>query len=135
MTEPITELLMPKAPQIQMSGDVILLDIDDVVPGWETYTFTLDAIHPGEKKFVLQIKHHAVDNQSIQMDSHEALTVPIKEDPGIVLKLQLPDPVKLEDEEIPLDITGDYIRYLICTFDTVFLSRKISEKRLSPEEY
>ena len=49
MTEPIAELLMPKAPQIQMSGDVILLDIDVVVPGWETYTFTLDAIHPGEK--------------------------------------------------------------------------------------
>jgi hypothetical protein len=44
------------------------------------------------------------------MDSHEALTVPIKEDPGIVLKLQLPEPIKLEDEEIPLDITGDYIR-------------------------
>ena len=43
------------------------------------------------------------------MDSHKASTVPIKEDPGIVLKLQLPDPVKLEDEEIPLDITADYI--------------------------
>jgi len=107
------------------------------------------------------------------MDSHEALTVPIKEDPGIVLKFQLPNPVKLEDEEIPLDITGDYIRcvgqckqdisnyldyscpiipchllvrrgipsrtfpsrYLVRTFDTIFLSRKISEKRLSPEEY
>ena len=26
-------------------------------------------------------------------------------------------------------------RYLIRTFDTFFLSRKISEKRLSPEEY
>jgi hypothetical protein len=44
-----------------------------------------------------------------QTDSHEALTVPIKEDPGIVLKLQLPELIKLEDEEIPLDITGDYI--------------------------
>ena len=49
MTKPIAELLMPKAPQIQMSGDVILLDIDNVVLGWETYMFTLDAIHPGEK--------------------------------------------------------------------------------------
>lgn len=45
-----------------------------------------------------------------QMDSHEASTVPIEEDPDIILKLQLPDPVKLEDEETPLDITGDYIR-------------------------
>jgi hypothetical protein len=49
MTEPITELLMPKVPQIQMSGEVRLLDINNVVPGWETYTFTLDAIHPGKK--------------------------------------------------------------------------------------
>ena len=81
MTEPITKLLMPKAPQIQMSGNVILLDINNVVPGWETYMFTLDAIHPGEKvdtfnplfhcwlysfqKIILWIKHHAVDNQSV----------------------------------------------------------------------
>ena len=49
MTEPIAKLLMPKAPQIQMSGDIILIDINDVVPGWETHTFTLDAIHPREK--------------------------------------------------------------------------------------
>ncbi|KAF8548232.1 hypothetical protein OG21DRAFT_1489555 [Imleria badia] len=134
MTEPITELLMPKAPLIQMSGDVILLDIDDVVPGWETYMFTLDAIHPGEKKIILRIKHRTVDNQSVevqtentiapcemlasaasQTDSHEALTVPIKEDPGIVLKLQLPNLVKLEDEEIPLDITVAQSSHVICS--------------------
>ena len=58
MTEPIAELLMLKAPQIQMSGDVILLDIVNVVPGWETYTFSLDTIHPGEKVSSLFSFHH-----------------------------------------------------------------------------
>lgn len=32
-----------------MSRDIILLDIDDITPGWETYMFSLDTIHPGVK--------------------------------------------------------------------------------------
>jgi hypothetical protein len=57
MTKPITEFLMSKVPQLQMSGDIILLDIDNVVPGWETYTFTLDAIHPGKKVNTFPLFH------------------------------------------------------------------------------
>ncbi|KAF8549313.1 hypothetical protein OG21DRAFT_1488645 [Imleria badia] len=122
MPEPIAELLLAKVPQIHMSGDVILLDIDDVVPGWETYTFSLDTIHPGEKKIVLRIKHCAIDTNSVQVQTEnmitsesstsnkmpvattsqadnsndEALTVPIK---------GKPDPVKLEDEDISINST------------------------------
>ncbi|KAG8220578.1 hypothetical protein J3R82DRAFT_2799 [Butyriboletus roseoflavus] len=107
MTDPIAELLMLKAPQIYMSGDTVLLDIEDVIPDWETYTFSLNTVHPGEKKIVLRIKHRAVNSQSVevqtenvitsnemfvnaasQMDSHEALTVPI-EDPSILLEVEL----------------------------------------------
>ena len=37
--------------------------------------------------------------------------VPIKEDPGIILKLELPKAVKLEDKEIFINasVTGNYI--------------------------
>lgn len=49
LSEPIAELLIPKAPKVQMSGDVILLDLEGVVPGWETYTFSLDTVQPGPK--------------------------------------------------------------------------------------
>ena len=55
--EPIAELLMPLIPEAHMSGDVVLLDIEGVVPGWETYVFSLDVIQPGRKVSCLHSFH------------------------------------------------------------------------------
>lgn len=49
MPDPIEELLIPQLPEAHMSGDVVLLDIDGVVPGWGTYVFSLDVVQPGQK--------------------------------------------------------------------------------------
>ena len=49
MSRPIAELIMSKVPKVQMSGNVILLDIEGVVPGWETYTFSIDTTQPGQQ--------------------------------------------------------------------------------------
>jgi hypothetical protein len=45
--EPITELLIPQVPEAHMSGDIVLLDIEGVVPDWGTYVFSLDVAQPG----------------------------------------------------------------------------------------
>lgn len=47
-TSDLTDILIPNIPGIDISGDTILLDIEGVVPGWETYMFSLNAIQPGE---------------------------------------------------------------------------------------
>ncbi|KAG6377987.1 hypothetical protein JVT61DRAFT_14783 [Boletus reticuloceps] len=151
MTEPITELLMPKAPQIHISGDVILLDIDNLVPGWETYTFSLD-----EKKIVLRIKHR--DTNSVQVQTG---TEPETKNKNKNKNVNMITSNKIiDDEEISIDrTTGDYIRcpvipchllirrisnqfdslytsrYLIRTFDAFYLPHKISEKRVWLEGY
>ena len=38
-----------KAPVVKMSGDVVLLDINNIVPQWDIYTFSLDIQLPGKK--------------------------------------------------------------------------------------
>ena len=38
-----------KAPTIQTSGNVILLNIDNIVPCWDLYTFSIKVKNPGEK--------------------------------------------------------------------------------------
>ena len=42
-----------KAPTIQTSGNVILLDNDGVVPCWDLYTFSINVKNPGEKVSVI----------------------------------------------------------------------------------
>lgn len=49
LIELITELLMPPIPKAHISGDIVLLDIEGVVPGWGTYMFSLDVVEPGQK--------------------------------------------------------------------------------------
>jgi len=46
MPDPIEELFMPQLLKAHMSGDIVLLDIDGVVPGWGTYMFSLDVVQP-----------------------------------------------------------------------------------------
>lgn len=43
LIQPIMEVL-----QIEMSDNIILLDIEGIVPRWNTYTFNLHMKHPGE---------------------------------------------------------------------------------------
>ena len=49
MSRPIAELIMPKVLKVQMSENDILLDIEDVVSGWETYTFSIDTTQPRQQ--------------------------------------------------------------------------------------
>lgn len=49
LPDPIRQHLIPRCPTVQMSGDIILLDIDGVVPEWETYEFAINTVQPGEK--------------------------------------------------------------------------------------
>ncbi|KAG2741225.1 hypothetical protein P692DRAFT_20880271 [Suillus brevipes Sb2] len=41
---------------VKMLEDVIFLDIDNVVPSWDTYCFALDIRSPGRKRVVLRFK-------------------------------------------------------------------------------
>jgi hypothetical protein len=45
----IQEWMIPRCPLVEMSGDILLLHLDNVVPGWETYEFALHTEQPGEK--------------------------------------------------------------------------------------
>lgn len=45
------------------------------------------------------------------MDDHAEITIPIKEDPSAILKLE--DSIKLKGKEVALDVTGNYIQ---CIF-------------------
>ncbi|KAG1787636.1 hypothetical protein EV424DRAFT_1551028 [Suillus variegatus] len=48
---------------VNMLEDVIFLDIDNIVPSWDTYCFALDIHSPGRKRVVLRFK----DAQILQL--------------------------------------------------------------------
>ncbi|KAG1724249.1 hypothetical protein EDB19DRAFT_1915615 [Suillus lakei] len=41
---------------VRILKDIIFLDIDNVVPSWDTYCFALDVDSPGRKRIVLRFK-------------------------------------------------------------------------------
>lgn len=45
-------------PVLDMSGDVILLDIDSIVPPWDIYTFSLNIQEPGVKVSFVWSRHN-----------------------------------------------------------------------------
>ncbi|KAG6374926.1 hypothetical protein JVT61DRAFT_3670 [Boletus reticuloceps] len=129
MSESITELLIPQIPQVGVSGDVVLLDIEDVVPGWGTYVFSLDIAHLGRKEIVLRIKHCAIETTTVNTQTDnvvvsnndemvEPAIEPEQQDPVAVVKkegkiipeLEFPERVKSEQE-----ITHGHTLVALCS--------------------
>ncbi|KAG1839239.1 hypothetical protein DFJ58DRAFT_733461 [Suillus subalutaceus] len=75
---------------VNMLEDVILLDIDNVVPSWNTYCFALDIHSPGCKRIVLCFRDAQIlklkngkdeeDNSPVSEDKEEQLVVETLED-------------------------------------------------------
>ncbi|KAG1806083.1 uncharacterized protein BJ212DRAFT_1486001 [Suillus subaureus] len=75
---------------VNMLEDVIFLDIDNVVPSWDTYCFALDIHSPGHKRIVLCFRDAQIlklkngkdeeDNSQVLEDKEEELVVETSED-------------------------------------------------------
>ncbi|OAX32417.1 hypothetical protein K503DRAFT_805244 [Rhizopogon vinicolor AM-OR11-026] len=79
-----------KSYAVSMLEDVILLDIDGVVSGWDSYTFNLDIASPGTKRIVLRIRDIAALAQN-NANNHTTSTV------------QASDPANTKTEDVKVE--------------------------------
>ncbi|KAG6372461.1 hypothetical protein JVT61DRAFT_7560 [Boletus reticuloceps] len=109
-----------KAPLLDMSGNVILLHIDNIVPQWDTYTFVLDIKEPGRKQFVVRVSRDPIEKVNAETQT-EHLGLPNSKDMADTATQTEPKILaiksgeqkqiilKLEDEEISLNTEANFI--------------------------
>ncbi|KAG2072440.1 hypothetical protein BDR04DRAFT_1117029 [Suillus decipiens] len=123
---------------VNMLEDVIFLDIDNVVPSWDTYCFALDINSPGRKRIVLRFR----DAQILQLkngrdeedNSQEGSAVQILEDESA------PQTLEDEEEELAVQTSEDEEEELVVPVPTplsaspcILLTRRLENPNADPE--
>ncbi|KAG2137802.1 hypothetical protein BD769DRAFT_1664038 [Suillus cothurnatus] len=132
---------------VNMLEDVIFLDIDNVVPSWDTYCFALDINSPGRKRIVLRFR----DAQILQLkngkdeedNSQEGSVVQTSEDESVVQTLEdesAPQTLEDEEEELAVQTSEDEEEELVVPVPTplstspcILLTRRLENPNPDPE--